>query len=77
MKLAWCWYDGRLDDYLPFPKITSTQVLGDNAPATKRAQKQAKPEAAKDQAKKDAAAKEAAEEAKAAEATSTVPATKP
>jgi hypothetical protein len=44
LVLGWCWYDGKLDERLP-NKITSTQVLGDNAPATKRAKKAA--EAAK------------------------------
>lgn len=36
LALAWCWFDGKLDNYLP-QKISSTHVLGDNAPATKRA----------------------------------------
>jgi len=36
LALAWCWFDGKLDNYLP-QKISSTHVLGENAPATKRA----------------------------------------
>ena len=35
LVLAWCWYDGKLDAYLP-NKVSSTHVLKDNAPATKR-----------------------------------------
>ena len=73
--LAWCWYLGKLDNYLPFEKITSTHVLGDSAPATRAAKKEA---AAKVKAEEEAA-KKAAEEAakkaaKAAAAAEAVPA---
>jgi hypothetical protein len=68
--LGLCWYLGKLDNYLPFQKITSTYVLGDNAPATKAlkvnagAEAKAKAEAeAKVKAEAEAAAKKAAEAA--------------
>ncbi len=53
LVLAWCWYDGKLDDYLPFEKITSNHVLGDNAPAVKRAKKEAAAKEKKEESKKE------------------------
>lgn len=41
LVLAWTWYNGRWDDYLPVKGLTSEGVLGDNAPAVKRARKAA------------------------------------
>jgi hypothetical protein len=67
--LAWCWFLGKLDNYLPFEKITSTHVLGDNAPATKAAKKEA--EARLKTAEE--AAKKVAEDAKAAATAATKP----
>ena len=82
--LAWCWYDGKLDTHLPFEKLTSTSVLGEKAPANKRAAVEAKKEAAKEAKKlkdlKAAAEKEAAEKEaakKAAEAKAAAPAATP
>ena len=39
LLVAWSWYNGRLDEYLPIKGITSEGVLGENAPAAKRARK--------------------------------------
>ena len=41
LLVAWSWYTGRLDEYLPIKAITSEGVLGENAPAAKRARKAA------------------------------------
>jgi hypothetical protein len=57
LVLGWCWYDGRLDSQLP-NKITSTNVLKENAPANKRAKK-----AAEDAVRKKLAEEEAAKAA--------------
>lgn len=37
--LGGCWYDGRLDDYLPLKSLTSEQLLGENAPSVRRAER--------------------------------------
>ena len=32
---AWCWYVGKLDNYIPVKSLTSESVLGENAPVVK------------------------------------------